>query len=342
LKKNIYLFILIFFSFSAYSQGVNWLKDGNLRDIFNQAKASNKSVFIEVFSPDCHVCKAFKPTFSEKIVGDFYNKNYVSYQLDVDSEESKAFLNVQKIWLPSIPTLLFFDKNVKLQHIAVMSENRNSAQILVDAAKTAQNGSARTSNYRNRFNAGDRNPNFLIEHALMARYQKDTLINFDAVQAYFKTQKPAELTNATNLLVLEKAVMDIDADLFQNLINNLPKYYAVKEKAKINGIAENITMFSLYSRKGQLYNVAKIAKVKEYLTKIGIDKKSIDGRVWMAEASAYFRENNPKAAIAIVENRVKGMVVSKGEAKYLCQFVKSKTIDKYAISIAEKWCKIGN
>jgi thiol-disulfide isomerase/thioredoxin len=340
--KNIFsALVIVFLSFNASSQGVNWLKNGNLRTVFDRAKAENKSVFVEVYSPECHVCIGFKPTFTQKIVGDIYNKSFISYQLDIDSDEAKGFLGVQKIWIPSIPTLLFFDKNVNLQHIAVMSENRNTGQVLVDAAKTAINPTARTGNYKNRFRAGERNANFLIEHALMARYQKDTLTNFEAIQAYYKTQKPVELTNATNLLVLEKAVMDIDSDIFQNLINNLPKYYSAKDKKSINTIAENIIMFSLYSTKGERYNSAKIAKVKTYLAKVGIDAKSISGRVWMAEATAYFRENNAKAAISIIENRVKGMAVSKGEGKYLCIFVRSKTADKYALAASDKWCKIG-
>ncbi|MES2797753.1 MAG: thioredoxin family protein [Bacteroidota bacterium] len=336
-------YVLIFclsINYGAFSQGVNWFKAGNLRTLFDQAKAQNKQVFIEVYSPECHICQAFKPTFSQKVVGDFFNKNYISYQLDVDSEEARGFLDKQKIWLPSIPTLLFFDKNVKLQHIAVMAENRNNAQVILEAGKVAQNSQMRTSNYKNRYLSGDRNPNFLIEHLLMSRYQKDTLANFEAAKAYFQTQKPNELTNATNLLVLEKGVMDMDSDFFNYLINNLPKFYAVKEKGKVNSIAENILMWSLYSSKGNKYNSAKIGKIKTYLSRVGIDAKSISGRIWMQESTAFFREKQAQKGIAVIEARVKGMKVSKEEGNFLCQFVKMKTTDKSALAAANKWCNL--
>jgi thiol-disulfide isomerase/thioredoxin len=339
-KKNILFFLVIALAYGANAQGVNWHREGNLRSVFDKAKAQNKPVFIEAYSPECHVCQAFKPTFSQKIVGDLYNKYFISYQLDVDTEEAHGFFGKQNIWLPSIPTLLFFDKNVNLQHIAVMSETRNNATVLNEAAKIALDAKSRTSNYNTRFAAGDRSPNFLIEHALMARYQKDTSSNFAAVQAYFKTQKPTELANSTNILVLEKAVIDMDTDFFNHLINNLPKYYSIKEKAKVNTIAENILMYSLYSSKGNKWNSAKIAKVKLLLSKVGIDAKSIAGRVWMQEAIALFREKQPQKAISIMENRVKGMKVSRDEGQYLCRFVKMHTADKVALASAEKWCKL--
>ena len=47
------------------------------------AKAQNKPVFLEVYAPTCHVCSAFKPTFENPQVGAVYNRNFVSYKLDI-------------------------------------------------------------------------------------------------------------------------------------------------------------------------------------------------------------------------------------------------------------------
>ena len=331
------LFIWISVSYISVSQTA-FLQNGNLRTVFDLAKSQNKPVFIEVFSPTCHVCQAFKPTFDQKAVGDFYNKNFVSYKLEIDSEEAQGFLGKQNIWVSSIPTLYFFDKNVKLQHIAVMSENRNSAQVVIDAGKIALNPTARVANYKARFQAGERSANFLTEVALMARIQKDTMLNIDANNAYFKTIKPNEYTSATNLLVLEKSIMDAENPLFKYMINNLPKYYAVRKKAEVNTIAENILMWTLYSSRGQNFNSVKLAQIKSDLAKVGVDAKSIAGRVWMHEATALFREKQAAKAISVIESRVKGMKVSGGEAKYLCGFVRSKTNDKAALAAAAKWC----
>ena len=100
-------------------------------------------------------------------------------------------------------------------------------------------------------------------------------------------------------------------------------------------------MWSLYSSRGQKWNSQKIIAFKTDLAKVGIDQKSIAGRVWMHEANANFRENKPKVAMAVITNRIKSEKVGKGEAKFLCDFVRSKTKDKTSLEEAEKWCKLG-
>ena len=136
MNKFLFSILTIFTAFTFFQcskgQAVNFLKEGNLRTVFEKAKDENKSVLIEIYSPECHICQAFMPTFDLPEVGDYYNGKFVSYKLAIESEEAQAFLQKQNIWIPSIPVLLFFDKNVQLQHVAVMSEDRNNAKVLVE------------------------------------------------------------------------------------------------------------------------------------------------------------------------------------------------------------------
>jgi thiol-disulfide isomerase/thioredoxin len=339
--KKLILFVTFLLSATCTitAQGVAFLENGNLRTVFDQAKAQNKIVMIEVYSPECHVCQSFKPTFAHKNVGNFYNPRFVNYQLDIASEEAKGFLSKQKIWISSIPTLLFYDKNVDLQHIAVMSETNNSPQVLIDAATTALDPNKRVSNYTKMYNSGNRSPNFLMEYGFMSRIQQDTTACINAGQAYFLSQKPANYTSKTNLLVLEKMIIDTENGLFKYMIANLPKYYAVKKKEEVNTIAENIIMWTLYSGRGQNYNSQKIRELKGYLAKVGVDQKSINARAWMLEAGALFREKQNKTALNLIEERLKGMKLSASESTYLCKFIKSKTADKATLAYSKKWCK---
>jgi thiol-disulfide isomerase/thioredoxin len=320
-------------------QGVSFVTNGNLRNVFDLAKAQNKVVLIEVYSPECHVCQAFAPTFEQKAVGDFYNSRFVSYKLAIESDEAKAFLTKQNIWISSLPTLLFFDKNVGLQHIAVMSENRNNAKILTDAAATALNTGSRTGAYKSRFLAGERASSFLIEYGLMSRIQRDTTASIAAGEAYFKSLKATEYVNKERLLVLEKMIIDADNGLFKYFMANLPKYYALRDRREVNTIAENILMWSLYSSRGANYTSQKVKDIKVQLAKVGVDAKSIAARAWMLEAAALFREKQNKSALNVIEARLKGLQVSEGEAKYLCTFIRSKTADKATLAYSKKWCK---
>jgi thiol:disulfide interchange protein len=49
---------------SHAQQKVNFLTQGNLRTVFELAKAQNKKVFLEVYAHDCHVCQTFEPVFA--------------------------------------------------------------------------------------------------------------------------------------------------------------------------------------------------------------------------------------------------------------------------------------
>lgn len=337
------LFILCSFSQIYAQKGVAFLTGGNLRTVFDVAKTQNKYVFLEAYAPTCHVCNAFKPTFENAQVGNFYNQNFVSYKLDMTSAEATAFLQKQKIYIPSTPTLLFFDKNVKLIHIAVMGEQFNTPQVLVDAASKALSPQNRSTAYKASFLAGNRDNNFLIEYANFARITKDTAQNIAAMDAYFRQIPKKQLASNTSFLVLQKLVMSDENGLFKYLITHLTEFYGKFDKKDVNQAAENILMYSLYSSAGNRYSIAKVNEVKANLAKAGVNAQAIQGRVWMAEARAYFKAKQADKGIQVIESLLKTTksTPSAKEYAFLCEFVKGLTSDKNALSKASAWCKSG-
>lgn len=340
-KNNMkkYLFTLLYLTLvsTSYSQkGTNFLQTGNLKTVFDYAKAQNKPVFLEVYAPTCHVCNAFKPTFDLAQVGSYYNQNFISYKLDITTPEGAGFLNKQGLYILSTPTLLFFDKEVKLIHISILGENYNTAQTLIEAGTKALNPSQRTSAYKASFNGGNREPNFLIEYGLISRVMRDTMDNISAMKAYAKKIPTAQYGNNTSFLVLQKVIIDDENEIFKSMMTNLNALYAKNDKKIINQTAENIIMYSLYSSRGMKYSTAKINVVRANLAKLGIDKKSIDGRIWREESKAYFRENQPVKALAIM-NKLIDNKTDKASYLFLSNWVKSNTSDKIAISMANQW-----
>ena len=116
---------------------VNFITQGNLRTAFDLAKAQHKKVFLEVYSPDCHICQALEPSFSNSEVAKYYNLHFISYRLDANKIETHAFLQKQKVHITSTPTLLFYDADVKIIYQVTLTEERTSAQVLLDEAKKA-------------------------------------------------------------------------------------------------------------------------------------------------------------------------------------------------------------
>jgi len=342
MKKYLITFLCLSFTSTVYSQkGTAFLQTGNLRTVFDFAKAQNKNVLLEVYAPTCHVCNAFKPTFELTQVGNYFNKNFISYKLDITTPEGAAFLNKQGIYILSTPTLLFFDKDVKLMHISILGENTNSAQTLIDAGTKALNPAQRTSAYKASFRAGNRENNFLIEYGLIARVMRDTTDNISAMNAYAQKIPTSQYQNNTSFLLLQKVVIDDENPIFKAMMNNLNGFYAKNDKKIVNQTAENIIMYSLYSSRGMRYSIAKIKTVRANLAKLGLDMKSIDGRIWREESKAYFRENQPTQAIKVLSKLIDSRT-DKASYSFLSNWVKSSTSDKTAIATANQWASKGN
>jgi thiol-disulfide isomerase/thioredoxin len=339
-KISLLLFLTLSLSIVKAQKGTAFLQGGNLRTPFDLAMAQNKPVMLEVYAPTCHVCNAFKPTFENPQVGAYINQNFISYKLDITTPEGAAFVNKQGIWIASTPTLLFFDKNVKLMHITVLGENMNTPQTLIDAATKALNPAQRTTAYKASYQSGNREPNFLIEFGMISRIVRDTVSNINAMNEYAKKTPVSKYGNNTSFLVLQKIIMDDENAIFKYMMSNLAEFNKKYDKTLVKQTAENILMYSLYSPRGMKYSVAKINTVRANLAKLGVDKKSIDGRLWREESNAYFKENKPAQAIKILESLLDAKS-TKESHKFLSTWVKSRTSDKTALAKAAVWAGKG-
>lgn len=333
-------FFVLILNVSFAQKGTAFLQTGNLKTVFDLAKAQNKSVFLEIYAPTCHVCNAFKSTFELPQVGNYYNQNFISYKLDITTPEGATFLNKQGLYILSTPTLLFFNKEVKLMHISILGENNNSGQVLIDAGTKALNPVQRTSAYKTSFKNGNRESNFLIEYGLISRVMRDTVANIASMNEYAKKIPKSQYGNNTSFLLLQKVIIDDENDIFKAMMNNLKVFYAKNDKKIVTQTAENIIMYSLYSSRGLKFSISKINTVRTNLAKLGVDKKSIDGRVWREESKAYFREKQPLKAIEVLSKLIDSKT-DKSSYLFLSNWVTSSTSDKKSLETAALWAKKG-
>ena len=137
LKKYYCLLLFIVVGIIGHTQKINFVTNGNLRTVFDLAKAQNKKVFLEVYSPDCHVCQLFEPVFANPEVAKYYNDHFICYRLDANHIETHAFLQKQKVTVVSTPTFLFYNNDVKLIYEVALTEQQNTPQIVLQQAKDA-------------------------------------------------------------------------------------------------------------------------------------------------------------------------------------------------------------
>lgn len=87
--KLVLRFCFVLLPFLGNAQGIKWEK--SLHAAFAKAKAENKVLFVEFYSPTCPHCKKLAPILNDPTVAGLYNGNFVNYALDVDSEEGRNF-----------------------------------------------------------------------------------------------------------------------------------------------------------------------------------------------------------------------------------------------------------
>lgn len=86
----------------------------NWQQALEKAKTENKFVFVDFYTSWCGYCKKLKrKTFSDKEVGDYYNKNFINIAIDGESEEGISL--VKKYGINGYPTLLIVDSNGQLK-----------------------------------------------------------------------------------------------------------------------------------------------------------------------------------------------------------------------------------
>ena len=319
--------------FQTIAQGINF-SENNIRQAFQMAKAQNKPVFIEVYSKTCTHCASFLPIFQDKRVADFFNQNFINYKIEVQSNDVRQFMTPRRLFAPSLPLFLFFDPNENLTHFA-MSESK--VDDMIRHGTTALDAKSRASNYRNRYAAGDRNENLLLELGMFARVICDTSLNVKVMEDY--AQKKPEGSYADNMgwLVLQKLIIDADNPMAQYMVSNIGKYNAKYPAKDVKNVIENIIMSTIYSSRGAKYDADKIQKLRGDLVKIGVDAKSANARTLLPAVNAHFRSRKTVEAAKRADEYLALSTATFPDFSYVIKLFNGRATDATYAPYAVKW-----
>lgn len=90
-------------------------------------------VFLDCYTTWCGPCRMMSNTiFTKNEVGEYFNKHFVSYKLDMERGEDPAL--GKKYGVKAFPTMLFMDAEGNVRHTIVGSKSANE---LIEEAKTA-------------------------------------------------------------------------------------------------------------------------------------------------------------------------------------------------------------
>ncbi len=96
---------------SPYS--FEFVSTNSIVELSDQAIASNKLIFLDVYADWCLPCKVMdEEVFVDRKLGDFYNAHFISYKADSENGVGGEIANLFNV--RGLPTLLFLDQKGNL------------------------------------------------------------------------------------------------------------------------------------------------------------------------------------------------------------------------------------
>ena len=135
-------------------------RDGTWQEITEQARKEKKMIFVDCYTSSCGPCKMLaKNIFTQDSVADFYNGNFVCFQIDMEKGEGPEL--AKKYSVAAFPTLLYIDAQGELKHCVV---GYQQAGELIQNGRNALIGQNTLPDFQKRYEAGERDPEFVKEY----------------------------------------------------------------------------------------------------------------------------------------------------------------------------------
>lgn len=300
MKKNILFFLLLSFlsnNVFAQKEGIQFTQQ-NWNQIIIQAAKENKIIFIDAYTDWCQPCKKMdKQVFPQKLVGDYYNKNFVNVKMNMEKGVGKELQ--EKYDVLFFPTFLFLAADGTIVHRIA---GYQSVPKLLELGKTANDPTKRLSYFEERFANGDRDPNFLMQYTDVRKAAMDGTHNAIA-EAYLATQK--DWTTKENLKFIFQQVDDTDSKLFDYILENRAIFEKQFKTSRVAGKIENLIYQKVYDEQGnasleeldRLFKKVYEARVAEqassrFKLNYYLEKKSSEN--YAKEAVEYYENFPPK------------------------------------------------
>jgi thiol-disulfide isomerase/thioredoxin len=159
MKNIIIILAAIFMNGNLFSQGIKF-EHGTFDEAMAKAQKENKLVFIDCYTTWCAPCKRLsKNVFTQKKVGDFFNKNFINVKLDCEKGEGLALAS--KYGVSVYPTLLFIDADGYLENKLL---GAMQADDLIAGAKITLDPEMRLSVFDQKYDNGNRDYKFLMDY----------------------------------------------------------------------------------------------------------------------------------------------------------------------------------
>lgn len=303
---------------------------GTWEEALEKAEKEDKLIFVDAYAVWCGPCKRMaKNVFTQKSVGDFYNKHFVNLKIDMEKGQGLAFR--KKYPVQAFPTLFYIDYDGKtIQKVKGAQKVDNFLKL----GKSVLSKVDRSAQYATQYEEGNREPKLIYDYikALNQAGKSSTKI----ANEYIRSQK--DLSSEMNLKILLESTVTADSRLFDLMIDNKGQIEKLLGKEVVN---ERITMACAKTAERaaefeskDLLNDAK-AKMKKY--------NSSESTAFAAQADMNFarKTNDYKGYVKACQTYAKKVLKGDAEALNKLAMDMEKTFGRNedCMECAEKFAK---
>ncbi|PKQ63261.1 hypothetical protein BZG01_16190 [Labilibaculum manganireducens] len=258
--KNLFVIIVaMLFCGNVFSQGINF-EHGTFTEALAKAKAENKPMFIDVFTSWCGPCKKLsKEVFTQKAVGDYFNKSFVSFKLQTDKKETDNKEIADRYHVTAYPTLMWVDGEGELLHLAV---GFHEVDKLLTEAKKVFDEDKRVGSSITKWNNGDHSLSVAMNYFAFDKNSKGEF------EEYFKGLSEKQKLDSLTFEMISDVRLDTDGDVFAFVVRHRKDYQKVAYDFKIGRAIDQEIDYELQSNFGTEKYKEIVLKYKQ----IGFDE----------------------------------------------------------------------
>lgn len=338
--------LLLTFSLGAAAQNrsINFLDTKVWNEIVDKAKKENKLIFIDCYTDWCGPCKMLSANvFTQDKVADFFNENFVNAKFEME-KDADGVAHKDTWGIRAYPTLIFVDP--KTEAVVHRLVGAGQADWLIEGGKAAMDPSKNLNSMIERYNNGDRSPEFLAEYleALQAAYMEDEQAK--VATEYLDNLSVDQLATAENWVLLSQNINDPLSKPMKLVLANIQKFYnipgadqkqAVDRKVNNAVLGAAMQLAQWQPGRGGEFDQKRFDELVSYLGTIDLPVKN-SALAWL-NTSVLARKGDWKGMLAQMRKVEKDDVMGRQFGQYFQYFIESlgRMSDKAGVKEGIEW-----
>ncbi len=238
MKKITALFGILSGAF-LFAQGIKFEAPATFQSLLAKAKQENKLIFMDAYAVWCGPCKLMdKNVFTKEEVGSYYNATFINTKIDMEKGEGVDI--AKKYGVRAYPTYLFLNGDGEL--VYTMTGYIDVPEF-IDAGKEAADPSKQVAVLKKKFDAGEKDPEFLKKIISVFRFSDPELAEKAGVR-YFEGIKNQSFSQE-DLGLLFGLVKDSSSPLYSLVVDKKTDILKFIPEANYNTMVKNFKLNSI-------------------------------------------------------------------------------------------------